>query len=788
MWWWLSLALAVSSTGSALGGQGDLDPTFGAAGVARIPLGGGGDSVGGLALQPDGKIVVAASAGSNSTVIRLTGLGKLDVTFAGGKVSSMDSPPVGLVVEGGAIRVGGGDIVVRNANVFLRNYDEDGKVGSRVDTSRTGPNIHAIALARGGAGRVLMLGQTDPYEATGAPRDAVVVAFGSDALDGSFADNGVLNSTRAVADDLARGSGANVVQIRRPSFAVDQESIVLLVEFFTNEFMLSRGLKLLRYETIDALGNSKGQLDGSFGTGGIVDVDYFGPLEGVVLAPQLYPGGKIITAGNTYPDRQYPTYFPEQMWVARTHASGQPDPTFGSGGSGFVFISYSRQVSAFTASVNVAPDGKIVLTGSRNPDQTGPTFYLVRLRADGTLDPTFGGSGVVEEPVTPFERTPQIVVQPNGDILAFGRAASADPQKYDVAVARYVGNPCGDGTIDTGEACDDGAVANGTPDSCCGVTCSFTPRGTGCAGGTCDGAGVCVPPRCGDGMVDPGEQCDAGAGNGTPATCCTAGCQFKPPATACTGGTCNAAGGCVPRGPATCGNGVVEDGEQCDDGNTTSGDCCSATCGIEGASQVCRHSTNPCVKDDHCDGNAPICNVGGFEPPGATVCALANSCTLDDYCDGNGACVPGERVCSADFRTLNGSTGFAVACRSKTAASCTINVRIAGGVTLRAAPPGAGEAAARRACPAEPPPGAAADSLFRGAGAPIKLRDDGGKANDGLRFGRKTTLKLSKEGLRVHRCTELTIESTATITRDDGTQLTLKEQLRLLTKKARARR
>jgi len=34
--------------------------------------------------------------------------------------------------------------------------------------------------------------------------------------------------------------------------------------------------------------------------------------------------------------------------------------------------------------------------------------------------------------------------------------------------------------------------------------------------------------------------------------------------------------------PSVCGNGVVEPGEQCDDGNTTSGDGCSATCEIEG--------------------------------------------------------------------------------------------------------------------------------------------------------------------------------------------------------------
>src|SRR3989475_2934755 len=37
----------------------------------------------------------------------------------------------------------------------------------------------------------------------------------------------------------------------------------------------------------------------------------------------------------------------------------------------------------------------------------------------------------------------------------------------------------------------------------------------------------------------------------------------------------------------TCGNGVVEGTEECDDGNTTSGDGCSATCQLENPSAIC---------------------------------------------------------------------------------------------------------------------------------------------------------------------------------------------------------
>src|SRR5947207_6482614 len=44
---------------------------------------------------------------------------------------------------------------------------------------------------------------------------------------------------------------------------------------------------------------------------------------------------------------------------------------------------------------------------------------------------------------------------------------------------------------------------------------------------------------------------------------------------------------CAGPSPATCGNGVAEGAEECDDGNTVSGDGCSATCQLENTSAIC---------------------------------------------------------------------------------------------------------------------------------------------------------------------------------------------------------
>ncbi len=99
-----------------------------------------------------------------------------------------------------------------------------------------------------------------------------------------------------------------------------------------------------------------------------------------------------------------------------------------------------------------------------------------------------------------------------------------------------------------------------------GASDATTPR-DGCAGGSCfDG------PVCGDGIVETGEQCDDG--NTMPGDGCNGVCQVE------NGYVCPAAGGkCVLI--ATCGNGVLDPGEGCDDGNLKPGDGCSSACQVE---------------------------------------------------------------------------------------------------------------------------------------------------------------------------------------------------------------
>jgi len=130
---------------------------------------------------------------------------------------------------------------------------------------------------------------------------------------------------------------------------------------------------------------------------------------------------------------------------------------------------------------------------------------------------------------------------------------SATQTGHQLAVTTYGVKPeqqgelCGNGIVDTGETCDDGAANSPT--------------------GAC--TDQCEKAACGDGRVETGvEECDPGSQPGTTTPIandpnCTYQCTLT-----------------------RCGDGVVQKGgnrpdEQCDDGNTVAGDGCSPTCEFE---------------------------------------------------------------------------------------------------------------------------------------------------------------------------------------------------------------
>ena len=134
--------------------------------------------------------------------------------------------------------------------------------------------------------------------------------------------------------------------------------------------------------------------------------------------------------------------------------------------------------------------------------------------------------------------------------------SSSDDTLFIPGLTTETGNPTtdsGDGDGDSGDGDGDPATASGDGDG----DATESGDGDGDATESGDGDGDEPPPECGNGIVEAGEACDDG--NDIDDDECTNECQFP-----------------------NCGDGIVQDGEECDVGNETmfcDGDCTYAMCG-----------------------------------------------------------------------------------------------------------------------------------------------------------------------------------------------------------------
>ncbi|MBI5487551.1 MAG: DUF4215 domain-containing protein [Deltaproteobacteria bacterium] len=193
----------------------------------------------------------------------------------------------------------------------------------------------------------------------------------------------------------------------------------------------------------------------------------------------------------------------------------------------------------------------------------------------------------------------------------------ANPDTRDVCIAGLCSaSVCGDRFADAvlGESCDDG---NFIPADGCENDCTWSCEAPADCddGDACNGAETCgaTSHACGAGTPQP---------DGTP--CTTAGGVSG----ACRSRICTRTG---------CGNGVVDTGEECDDGNLVPGDGCESDClfSCHLAADCGEVPDNPCTSDT-CSANANGQHC--VHAPNTLPCNDGDPCTSPDRCDGEGAC------------------------------------------------------------------------------------------------------------------------------------------------------
>ena len=309
--------------------------------------------------------------------------------------------------------------------------------------------------------------------------------------------------------------------------------------------------------------------------------------------------------------------------AVRYNSDGTLDTTFGTAGK----FTASGTLSTLNAPRGWAlqPDGKIVIGGSASGD-----WAVGRLTAAGAIDATFGTGGITFTNLGGADDRAWVLrVQPDGMIVGAGTGAGI------FALARYTSGGVLDAGFGTG-----GIVTTGFPGTSGARALRVLADGKVLAAGF---SGPVFTPDFALARYTTAGVADATFGAGGQVTT-NFGCNDtafdlvqQPYAMVVAVGYGFAACGGPNQAIAlaryltfTCGNATIEAGEQCDDGNTASGDCCDASCQAE-TGNACTDDGNACT-DDQCNGSG-VC----AHPSNSAPCDDGVFCNGADTCSG-GAC------------------------------------------------------------------------------------------------------------------------------------------------------
>jgi len=405
---------------------GVVDTSFGG-GVVRQAVDVGEDYANAVAVQPDGKVIVAgSSATADGTVISLVRLnrdGGLDTTFGtGGKVLTRVGTNGGDVAQAIALQ-GDGKILVAGASdqggtgldFAVVRYQADGSLdttfgnGGKVVADFAGDADRAEALLVQADGRIVVGGEANTGSGAGGRGvDFALLRLNADGtLDAGFGTQGkVVTQVGAnTATDVLHGLAIEGVQGEGRIVAVGGEG----------------DFRAVRYRP-------DGTLDTDFGTQGRI-VGLFDSVIGGARAVTVLPTGQLVIAGQVN----------HHFAAVQLTASGALDAGFGTGG---------RFEQALVANWNEATalvrqdDGKLILGGwAYTGAGSSGDFAALRLNADGTLDAGFGTAGVTITAAAPGTKDDQgraLVLQAD-DRVSTVRAIQAGPANdgnHDFALLR----------------------------------------------------------------------------------------------------------------------------------------------------------------------------------------------------------------------------------------------------------------------------------------------------------------------------------------------------------------
>lgn len=373
--------------------SGLVDTTFGSNGIvlAAVSDEPGGQGTG-VAVQPDGKIVVAGDAPPfyslsenleqvRFALLRFNSDGSLDNTFGlKGKVmtfistNSVSAGPIAIQPDG---KIVGAGSVNFSPNILVVRYNPDGSLdnsfGSGGFTILTPPNLSGAAGIGIQTNGEIVVGTSGNN--TSQLLFGVVRLTAGGVLDSSFGSGGVASAPIGTSQGGAAGGAFGM--------GIQSDGKILVSGLVAVGLTTEMGL--VRF-------NSDGSLDNSFGTQGRTGAG-FGSGNFALGTPALaiQPDGKILVGGQA----AIPSIigFLDDFGIVRFTTNGSLDMTFGDGGEVITPVGDSvQEQDNGVVSLVLQASGKIVAAGIAS-DGTNDQYAVLRYNPDGSLDTSYGSAG-----------------------------------------------------------------------------------------------------------------------------------------------------------------------------------------------------------------------------------------------------------------------------------------------------------------------------------------------------------------------------------------------------------
>jgi uncharacterized delta-60 repeat protein len=379
----LSLCLVIGLVSAVHAAPGDLDTSFSRDGtvVTAVPGGTAGSAV---AIQTDGKIVVVGGANGDFAVVRYNRDGSLDLTFGGDGIVTTDvggpvdfATAVAIQADGRIVVAGSAGVdvdpefaVVRyNTNGTLdTTFSGDGRLTREFGS--TGGGFGAEDVAIQADGKIVVVGDNGS--------DFAVARFNANgSIDPTFgpAASGIITKDFGGADDRAR------------AVAIQPDGRIVVAGFRTAD-----GGRVFAVERFSTTGFPEflgvGSVNGATGTA-------FGPSTSAAANDMvLQPDGRIVVVGSVITSFPGSPQVTRAIGIARYNTDGSLDTTFFAAGLRRLTFGADSNAAGVALQpddkIVVVGNVQPVVNGVPNAN-----FAVARLNVDGSTDATFSGDGLL---------------------------------------------------------------------------------------------------------------------------------------------------------------------------------------------------------------------------------------------------------------------------------------------------------------------------------------------------------------------------------------------------------